>query len=170
MKKLLLIILVSLTFFASQAQSRAGAMLAYGSRAQQLGLGGNLEFFLTDDLSISPNMIIYFANSHNNMRDFWFEANLNANYYFYDYDVFEFYGSAGLNYTFRNHKDKVIDNNSYSAGNLNLNLGGGINFKFGDRPDLLPFSEIRYVLGTTNQVVLVAGVRFNIGSNYRTHR
>jgi outer membrane immunogenic protein len=169
MKKFLLLSLFSITFFITQAQTRAGAMVAYGSKTTQIGLGGNLEFFLNDDISISPSLIVYFPESHNNIRDFWFETNLNGNYYFYTKDVFQFYGLAGLNYTFRNHKDKLIDNNSYSSGNLNLNLGGGVNFKFGDFPDLLPFSEIRYVIGSTNQAVVVAGVRFNVGYT-RTHR
>jgi outer membrane protein X len=162
MKKALLVLMLAAIVVSSNAQTRVGALLGYASKFSQPALGGNLEFFIDEKISLSPNLLLYFPESHNNKRWGYFEINFNGNYYFYSKDVFEFYGLGGLNYTHVRFKDKTFTDNSYVDGNLNLNLGGGINFKIGH--GFLPFSEVRYVIGGTNQVVVVAGLRFTVGN------
>jgi len=163
MKKIALaLILLAVFGVTAKAQTRVAPMLGYATKYSQPALGGNAEFFIEDKISISPSMLLYFPESHQNSRWGYVEFNLNGNYYFYSKDVFEFYAIGGLNYSRVRYKDKINGDNSYSDDNINLNIGGGINFKVDT--DLLPFSEIRYVLGGTDQAVIVAGVKFTIGN------
>ena len=59
MKKVLLTVFVVLSVVVvSNAQSRLGAGLAWGSEVDDLGLGINGEFFVKDNISINPGIIL----------------------------------------------------------------------------------------------------------------
>jgi outer membrane protein X len=160
-KKIILISFAFLAFnLAVQAQTRLGVMAGYGGRFSSPALGGTGEFFVTDDISLSPSILHYFPVSRNNTTRTWLELNFDGHYYLYYQDIFQFYALGGLNYTAVRFKNKTDGSLSYTEGRLNVNLGGGINFDFGE--DYMPFSEIKYTLGTNNQIVVVAGIKFTI--------
>ena len=160
MKKIitLIAVLIGLTG-AAQAQSRLGVMGGYGGRFASPALGGNGEFFITDDISLAPSILHYFPITRNNATKTWLELNFDGHYYLYYQDVFQFYALGGLNFTALEFKDKITDD-THHEGNLNVNFGGGMNLDFGE--DFFPFSEIKYTLGTNNQLVIVAGIKFAI--------
>jgi hypothetical protein len=156
MKKILIVILFILPCTAF-AQRRAGLFMAYGTKPEKPAFGGNYEFFIDKKLSLSPSLLVYVEESTPTFRHFWMEVNFNGHYYAYTYGKFEFFALGGVNYTYHDYKDKVIRELSYRTGSFNLNFGGGVNFKISDR--IMPFSEIRYAIGGTDQIVVAAGFR-----------
>ncbi|SHF57782.1 outer membrane protein X [Salegentibacter echinorum] len=150
---------------AQEIDTRIGAMLAYGTEIENVGIGANAEFGVMDRLSISPSFIYYFPKSEGPIKVNWFEINGNANYYLLQDEGFQLYGLAGLNYT--NVKVKYDGptgdygyNFSGSDGRFGLNLGAGANLNL--EGNITPFAELKYVIIDDGQLVLAAGVRFRI--------
>ncbi|WP_370089783.1 hypothetical protein [Ekhidna sp.] len=151
MRKLILsLILITLISLSTQAQSRVGAGLAYGSQIESAGIGVNGEFAASDQINVAPSFIYYFKK--NNVT--WWELNGNINYIFSENNA-TIYGIAGLNLT-----GFKVDTGFGSASDseLGLNLGIGANFDAGG--SLIPFAEAKYVLGNADQLSLFGGVRF----------
>lgn len=150
---------------AQDIETRIGAMLAYGTEIENIGIGANAEFGITDELSISPSFIYYLPKDNGPINVTWFEFNANANYYFLQDEKFDFYGLGGLNYTHVNVKyDGAIEGLGGSAnggdGRVGLNLGGGANLNLGG--NITPFAELKYVIIDGSQLVIAVGVKFNI--------
>jgi len=165
MKKLLLAVGVFFTiqFVYSQEETRIGGFLAYGTEIENLGIGVNAEFPIIENLTISPSFIYYFPKEEYGMKINWFEVNANANYYFVTNDNLGFYGLAGLNYSsIKVSFDDPFWGESFSGsdGRVGLNLGAGANFELGG--SIVPFAEVKYVIIDGGQLVIGAGVKFNI--------
>lgn len=166
MKKLVLFaaIVISGTWFSTevnaQVKNRVGFFLAAASGdIDMIGLGGVGEFRAMDKLTISPQLIFYFPEERGNADVKFFELNVNANYYFYNHDILEFYGLAGLNYA-RVKVDYDGPGNDASDGEMGLNLGAGLNFEIGKK--FIPFTEFRLTVGEYDQFVFKAGLKFNL--------
>ena len=162
MKKVLftLAVLGALSFTTAQAQTRLGLMLGVGTEIDQPAIGGNAEFFITKKLALAPSLLFYFPESHGNWKYSWYEVNFDAHYYFYNKNIFEFYGVGGLNYTHFTVKYKPNDEKD-GEGDIGLNIGGGINFDLKAK-GILPFSEIKYIFEDIDQAVIVAGIKFTL--------
>lgn len=168
MKKIMTILcMVMFSFLSANAQesTRIGGFLGYGSEIKTLGLGVNAEFPIMENLTIAPNFTYFLPKEESSIvKTTIFELNANANYYFLNDDTFGVYGLAGLNYT--SVKVKVEDHGfgfggaSSSDGKIGLNIGGGANFNLGK--SWTPFAELKYVLSDFDQLVLSAGVKFNL--------
>lgn len=164
-KLLSFIILLTFSFSVSaQSETKIGALIAYGTEVESIGIGANAEFPVMEKLTISPSFIYYLPKDESGIKINWFEFNANANYYFLDEDSIDVYGIAGLNYS--NVKVKYDDafgfGGDYSAsdGRFGLNIGGGANFDIGS--SITPFAELKYVIIDGGQLVIAAGVKFNI--------
>ena len=163
MKKLFVIaVLSTVCYTASVAQVRIGAFLANGTELEQWGLGVNAEFFINEKMSIQPNLLFYFPEKVGDYKFSWWELNGDFHYYFVSQDVVSFYGKAGLN--FMNYKVKYDGPStgfdiSGSDSYVGVNLGIGANFNVGG---VLPFGELKYVLGDADQAVISLGVKFPI--------
>lgn len=158
---------IAFSFLSANAQedTRIGTFLGYGSEIKTLGLGVNAEFPIMENLTIAPNFTYFLPKEESSIvKTTIFELNANANYYFLNDDTFGVYGLAGLNYT--SVKVKVEDlgfgfgGTSSSDGKIGLNIGGGANFNLGK--SWTPFAELKYVLSDFDQLVLSAGVKFNL--------
>lgn len=165
MKKILLIAMIVLagTWFSAdvnaQVNNRVGFMLAAASGdIDMVGLGVVGEFAALEKLTIAPQVIFYFPEERGNADVKFFELNVNANYYFYNQDILEFYGLAGLNYS----RIKVDYDGGGDAtdGEMGLNLGAGLNFEIGKK--FIPFTELRLTIGEYDQFVFNAGLKFNL--------
>ena len=155
-------------FMVSQAQidTRIGAKLAYGTEIENLGIGANAEFGVLDNLSISPSFIYYLPKEESFITVNWWEINGNVNYYFLQDEDIQLYGLGGLNYT-NVSVDANLDLGEFgdfsgddSDGRFGLNLGAGANLDLGG--SIMPFAELKYVIIDDGQLVLAAGVKFNI--------
>ncbi len=156
MKRILLT--VAVVFFialAGQAQTRLGAGLAYGSDVDDLGLGINAEFFVKNNISISPGLIFYFEDKGPYQDRDWWELNINGNFYFANEGSVDFYGVGGINLTTRSIKSQGERDGDTELG---INLGIGANFNVNG--SVLPYTEIKYIAGSYDQAVLFFGVKF----------
>ncbi|MDT0642811.1 outer membrane beta-barrel protein [Zunongwangia sp. F363] len=149
---------------SAQDETRLGAMLAYGTEIENLGIGVNAEFPIMENLSISPGFIYYLPKDQSGIDLNWWEINGNANYYFIDNERLVFYGLGGLNYS---HVQLDYDGSQFGGGSMEvsdgrfgLNLGAGANFSIGS--NITPFAEIKYVIIDGGQLVIGAGVKFNL--------
>ncbi|HEY8935343.1 MAG TPA: hypothetical protein VIM65_08985 [Cyclobacteriaceae bacterium] len=159
MKKVLgTLLLFASIIFSGHAQRRIGGMAGYATGFNAINIGANAEFFIVDKVSIAPDMLFYFPVTRGNVHKNWVEANLNGHYYFFTHNVYEFYGIGGMNYTITRYKYKP-DNTTHTKDILNLNFGGGINFKVAKK--FIPFSEIKYVIGSEN-IVITGGLKFDL--------
>ena len=159
MKKLIFvagIIVVAVAFAtpaSAQINSRVGGMISFtGGDVDETGFGLVGEFGVAQKISIAPQIIFYFPDNFD-----FFEVNLNANYYFFNQDVFEMYGLGGLNFSRVGYE---VAGENESDTELGLNLGIGTNFQFGKK--FVPFAEFRFTLGGYDQVALGLGVKFNL--------
>lgn len=145
----------------SQENTRIGGKLLYGSEIENFGIGATGEIPILEKLVIAPDFSFYFPKKEQGVKTNIFELNANANYYFVQEENLGFYGLGGLNYT---HVKVKIDNDlvsdSASDGEIGLNLGAGANFHIGE--SFIPFAEIKYVLSDFDQLVIAAGVKFNL--------
>jgi outer membrane protein X len=163
-----LLVITALFFIGSfvttaQNDTRLGAMLAYGTEIENLGIGVNAEFPVMENLNISPGFTYFFPKDEYGINVNWWEINGNANYYFTDREGFGFYGLAGLNYTHVSidYDDSPIGGSmEASDGRFGLNLGAGANFDIGS--SITPFAEAKYVIIDGSQLVIAAGIKFNI--------
>lgn len=169
---IVLLLIVGLGSQTTVAQSSdngftLGALLAYGSEIENLGIGVNAEFVITEDLRISPSFIYYLPKSNSIFKTTWMEFNANANYYFIQDGKFDVFGLGGLNYS---HVSVKYDGSSFggfvptgsaSDGRFGLNLGAGANMHL-NSDSIVPFAELKYVIIDGGQLVLAAGVRFKI--------
>lgn len=158
----ILTVFLSLSFSANaQENSRLGALIAYGTEIESLGVGVNAEFPVIENLTVSPSFIYYIPKEESGFKMNWFEVNANANYYFVSQADMGVYAIGGLNYS----SVKLEYDGSYpfdmdaSDGRFGLNLGAGANFELGG---ITPFAEIKYVIIDEGQLVIGAGVKFNL--------
>lgn len=165
MKKFALIAIVVIaaswsgTEVNAQVKNRVGFFLAAASGdIDVIGLGGVGEFAVMDKLTISPQLIFYFPEDKGPYDVKFFELNVNANYYFYNHDILEFYGLGGLNYS--RVKVDYDGGGDSSDGEIGLNLGAGLNFEIGK--NFIPFTELRLTIGEYDQFVFNAGLKFNL--------
>src|SRR5690554_7669165 len=99
MKKIMVTLcMVTFSFLSVNAQedTRLGAMLAYGTEIENIGIGANAEFPIIENLTISPSLIYYLPKEEYGMKMNWFEVNANANYYFVSQDNMSVYALGGL--------------------------------------------------------------------------
>ena len=155
----LLMVLALATPVYSQIDNRVGPMISFtGGDFDETGLGVVGEFGVAQKVSIAPQFILYFPGNDVSL----FELNFNANYYFFNQDVFELYGLGGLNFARAGYKYTDINGDTQKDSNseLGLNLGIGTNFQFGKK--FVPFAEFRFTIGDYSQVALGLGVKFNL--------
>src|SRR5690242_18089120 len=116
---LLMLVAALATPVYSQITNRVGPMLSFTSGdVDETGIGVVAEFGVAQKVSIAPQFLLYFPGNDYS----FFELNVNANYYFFNQDVFELYGLGGLNFA-RAGYDNPVTGDKDSNTELGLNLG-----------------------------------------------
>ena len=149
----------------AQVETKVGAMLAYGTEIENIGIGATAEFGILEKLSIAPSFIYYLPKEEGPIKVNWFEINADANYYFLQDEGFQVFGLAGVNYSHVKVKSDVDfgpfgGNYEASDGKIGLNLGAGVNLDLGG--NIMPFANLKYVIIDDGQLVIGAGVKFKI--------
>ena len=163
MKKILLTSTLFLGLvFTIQAQTKIGIHFGYGTEIEELAIGANAEFGITDKISIAPDFTYYLTEKSDFAKVSFWELNANGHYYFLDQDAFKVFGLAGLNYA---HSSVKVDHpgfgsgsTSVSDGEIGLNLGGGASYDLSDTFQL--FSTLKYTAGSTDQAAIFIGARY----------
>ena len=169
MKKFFMIILfASQVIFASEdsnAQTTIGGGIAYGTEIKSIGIHAGGQFFINDNLAITPSILYYFPRELAEGFNYkWFEINGNASYYFITDESVNVYGLAGLNvaiisFPFLDFSSIFGgDANNSSVTKVGLNIGIGADFDIGS--NITPFGQLRYNLSSFDQLAIEAGVRF----------
>ena len=169
-------LLVLLTCNVSFAQVKVYPGLVFGSEIERPGIVLGGEFFVSEKVSIAPDFIYYFidkesqvfSSSKIEVKTKLWELNGNMHYYFVNKSNISFYGLGGLNYSHAGVKYKETDTDTgqtetefdVSDGEVGINLGAGANFPVGR--NFTPFAEIKYVAASTDQLVVGAGLKFDI--------
>ncbi|WP_461532233.1 outer membrane beta-barrel protein [Sinomicrobium sp.] len=157
------LLILTCQFAVAQNDTRIGGKLMYGSEIENIGIGVTAEFPVLEKLVIAPDLGFYFPKKEGGYKLNAFEINGNVNYYFVQEENIGFYGIAGLNYAHLKAKydgPSGFGGDGDGNGELGFNLGAGANFNVGK--NFLPFAEIKYVLGDFDQLVIAAGVKFNL--------
>jgi len=165
MKKSILSFIVFLMFLGFAKSQSIGLMLGYGSKIEQIGIGANAEFGLTEKLKIAPSFLYYFTEDHDFVKTNLWELNGNVNYYFIDDNDLGVYGLGGLNYTHISVKSDYgagFGYGSYSAssGKIGVNLGAGLNYNISER--LSPYAELKFVISDYDQLVAMIGMKYKL--------
>jgi len=173
---ILTFLMVGFLSITSIAQVSINPGLALGSEIETVGLTVGGEYFVNSKVSIAPDIIFFFTNKDSRTiggdlietkTKLW-ELNGNVHYYFVDKNNIQFYGLGGLNYSkvgFE-YKQTELDSGMIETqfetgdGEVGLNLGVGANFSI--RKNFKPFTELKYVAGSTDQVVFSGGIKFEL--------
>ena len=139
------------------SQIRLDAGIAFGSEVANPGFSFGAEFFVTEDISVSPVAVVYFEDAGNFDDRDWWEMNINGHYYFAEEANIEFYGLAGINITTRAIELGEFRDPDTEVG---FNLGIGANYQWKDI--FLPFTTLKYIAGNADQAVFTFGMRFLI--------
>ena len=169
-----MLMVLSLNF--SIAQDRIYPGIVFGSEIETVGITLGSEFFVSKKVSIAPDFIFYFPNKESRVsggnqietKTTLWELNGNVHYYFVDKSNIGFYGVGGLNYSHVGYEYKRTDVDSGiiesqfdgSDGEIGLNFGVGANFPI--RHNFTPFTELKYVAASTDQLVISAGLKFEL--------
>jgi outer membrane protein X len=160
----------------SFAQVKVYPGVVFGSEIERPGIVLGGEFFVSEKVSIAPDFIYYFidkesqvfSSSKIEVKTKLWELNGNMHYYFVNKSNISFYGLGGLNYSHAGVTYKETDTDTgqtetefdMSDGEVGINLGVGANFPVGR--NFTPFTEIKYVAASTDQLVIGAGLKFDI--------
>ena len=170
MRKLFLtavIALLSIGAYAQKGQTYLGGQLAYPTEIESLGIGVKGGYGITDAIRAQATFD-YFLKKNNVS---WWDLNLDVHYLFPLGNNIKVYPLAGLTYL-RGSVDGVTQtvntqdgsvtvgsNESYSDGNLGVNLGGGFQYDLTDK--LVLNAEVKFqIIKNTNQGVISAGLAY----------
>jgi len=159
LKTLLLSLFLIVGLSNAQAQIKAGAGLAFGSEVEALGIELIGEYTINETWGAGVDFI-YWLDGEDNFS-YW-EFNVNGHYNFFENEKFNAYALAGLNYF---HFKIDLDlpppyDGDDSDGEIGLNIGAGGHMVINE--NLTGRAQVRYVLSDWDQLVIDAGVLFNI--------
>jgi len=142
---------------------RLGGQLAFGTEIESLGIGANFDYAITDVILLAPSLVYFFGKSEGEIDWSLFEVNLNGNYLFAtgNSNIIP-YALAGINLSFWSVNYEGFGNFGGLGNdtNIGLNLGGGADFVVNT---FFVFGELRYVISSSDQLVIVGGVKFPLG-------
>lgn len=146
---------------SAQEQTRIGVMGSYATKSEYFGAGVKAEIPIVERFTISPSAVYYFPEDLYGMSQTLIEVNANAQYYFVEEYTFGVYGLAGLHYSHSKLSMDVpgVGGVSSSGGDFGVNLGAGFNFNAGS---VTPFAELRYLIMDGPQLMVGAGLLFNL--------
>ena len=151
MKRLFLVLTVALMSMGAMAQSKgdlgAGINLLYGTEIKNFGVGGKVQYMLTDNLRGEGSFDYFFEKDDLNM---W-NANANVHYLCPIADNTKFYPIVGLGLA------NIYSDMVHNSVKLCLNLGAGIQQDVAK--DLALTAEGKYqIINHHNQFVAAIGV------------
>ncbi len=172
MKKINKITLLLIAVFLYQntySQTNIGVGLAYGNKISSIGINVNAQFFITDNIAVSPDFSYYFPNTASIIIGYkrkWYEANINGNYYpklnLVDGKL-KPYGLVGVNYSIISYPyyNFLTGNHEGKVSQLGANIGVGATFNIGKK--ILPFAQIKYTLiKSYNQAQILVGIKYEL--------
>lgn len=120
-----------------------------------MGINVNATFRVSPQIAIAPDISIYFPEDEELpfLDSFW-AINLNGHYIFTAENEYHIYGLGGLNLA---TAEPSVPGDSESELGINLGVGGEYHLE-----NFSLYSELKYVIGEFDQVVIGVGARFPI--------
>lgn len=149
----LLLLLNATTYSQETKRNYVGGFVAFGSEIEKFRLGGLGDFYFSDEVSFSSQLLYYFVGSSSSFS----EINANINYHFSNTSQIDLYALGWLNlsnFTGSSNPFKRI------SSDVGINLGAGL--QLNTDYDFIPFVELKYILASSEQAVLFFGVKFSI--------
>ncbi len=163
-KKIALIVTLIASISTINAQLSVGVGAAYNEGIDAPGLLVKGEFEIMEGIVISPSVSFFSGSTISGYKNNLFALDVNGQYIIEIMtDELKVYPLAGLNYSsykhgFRQSNDFVLTGNTGNA--LGLNVGGGGRWYFSDQMSV--FAELKYTVSNLSQVVLGAGILFEL--------
>lgn len=169
--KYILTFLFIFTTSISFSQIQVGGGLGFGAEIEQpcITLKGVKDF--TEEIDGSASLNFFFPQKveffDGEIKTSVWTINFDGHYIFSGTEKADIYGLAGINIAVLKVKSDYNDpffgsfNTSASDSEFGLNIGAGGELMFNDQ--LTGFADIKYVISNFDQLVIVAGVLFNVG-------
>ena len=161
MKKIFLILALSLAVFTTKAQEFGAALHAgYLTEIGTVGFGADLLYEIDDTWGVASNVTFAFTEVAEDKLN-WLALDLNVHYTFVD----ELYALAGGEYLTTNLKDRStvggfsLGENKITNSEFGVNLGAGYRFPIVDNVSI--FTEVKYVVIEAGYVHARAGLHFS---------
>lgn len=151
MKKVFVIMLLSVAAYTAQSQILVGGGLGYGTGAEELGLNLRAGYLFTENIGAAADFMLYFTPDNVSYS----EINLNGNYFF-STEEFRPYALLGLNYSTVSVTLPFFG--TVKNSEIGLNIGAGAQYWL--KENIALFGEARYVLGNADQLVIAVGVGY----------
>lgn len=156
-------LMISVSAFAQKGDMKLGVLAGYGTEIKSPGFGAKFHYGLTDEIRLAPGFIYFLPKTELGVKSTIWNLDLDGNYIFSDNGDMGFHGVAGLNITGWSFSyDEELAGYDYSASStkIGINVGAGMNYSFSDKMHLL--LEAKYVLSDFDQLVISAGLMFNL--------
>lgn len=141
---------------------KLGVGVAYDGEIENAGLQANAVFRLSEKFGVSPNITFYFLDDDEGIIDSYIAFNVDGHYMLVTDPDYHVYALGGLNLTSIGFEDfdppaGVDYDDSETELGLNLGIGGEYHLE-----GFSLFSDLKYVIGDLDRVVLAVGARFSI--------
>jgi opacity protein-like surface antigen len=151
------------TSFAQEGRIQIGPSLVYGTEIEQPGIAVDGYYTINEQFRAGLGLTYFFPNDFAGGEVKWFGIDINGNYIFYNEDQLMAYGLAGINIISASVDfDGAVEGSGTNTNSeTGLNLGAGVEYAL-DFGNL--FGELKFggIGGDANQIVIGAGVRFDI--------
>lgn len=159
MKKFLVsVMFLGLLGFAanSQAQNAAGDFgigvgVAYGFDIEEIGINAGVQYSFTNDIRTAFDFTYYLADEGIT----WWEANVNAHYFFVNDEALRLYALAGVQYAYWEIEFMGI---SVDDSEVGFNVGAGLEYNLGG---VSIFVEPKFTINGFEQLNVTGGVRLS---------
>ena len=150
---------------SAQGDTKIGVGIGYGEEIEEVSLGLNANYAVTDDIRISGDFFSYLIEDEEingiTIEYSVYEINANVHYLLINDESTIFYGLAGLNY-FNIGASSSADGVTVSAdeSEVGLNLGAGAELLMSAQISL--YAEAKYAFSDFDQAVFSGGLRFSL--------
>lgn len=153
----IVVLLIFSSAFTFAQDIGVGGGLAYGSKINNIGLNfrGDLKFY--KQWSITPHFNYFFNKKKGVLTTKWNAINIDGHYFFEIDRTLIFYPLFGVNFASLAEEANDI---TFSNSEVGINLGFGLEYDFSRT--LSGFSEIKYVIGDADQLVVTFGLLYKL--------
>jgi hypothetical protein len=167
-----LIILICCSKLSAQF-TFVGASANYGTWIKEIGASVYGIYSVNKKIDIVPNGTYFWPHKviideplKTGTENYtWWSINLDGHYVIFEKSVFHVFGLMGMNFT---NETKIEDYETQGqpfkiktkTTKIGLNAGAGVQFPLSNF--IIPFTEVKYILGERHQGVISLGVLFRI--------
>lgn len=164
-KSFLFALALSLLSLPAIAQINVGGGLSFGTQVETLGIFGRGEYQVNETWRGAATFNYFFWDENIPGIDIsWFTLNFDAHYVLSENDPFQLYALGGLNLAFVQAGVDLGPFGSVSETTTDFGLNVGAGARYGLTESISAIGEVKYVIGSADQLVFLIGVVFGINN------